>query len=178
MDEGDWIVILRRVDGEFDFPNRQWADYKHGFGDKEKSFWLGLKHIRQLTKDKPVKLKVILKDWEGQMKYALYERFNVSREGDGYRLFVDGYSGDAGDSLDFHNGHRFSTKDRDEDAWPSLSCSHEYNGAWWYGYCSRSQLTGRYYAEGESVRSHQGIFWHHWKGRYYSYKYAEMMIMI
>ena len=172
----EWIVIVRRVDDSYDFPNRMWSDYKLGFGDKENSFWLGLDIMHQLTKDRPAKLKVILRDWEGEERYALYDTFQVGSEEGGYRLSVDGYSGDAGDSLQYSNGQRFSTRDVDNDPWDDGSCSDWYKGAWWYDYDSYSQLTGKYFAASETVPKGQGIYWYYWKGCRSPYRYAEMRI--
>jgi len=52
-----------------------------------------------LTKQikKPQVLRIELKDWEGNMKYAVYDDFKVANEGKKYRLESIGkYTGDAG----------------------------------------------------------------------------------
>ena len=52
--------------------------------------------------------------------------FRVDSEEDLYRLWVEGYQGNATDSLGSHNGYAFSTFDRDNDEAPvsrSLSLS-------------------------------------------------------
>ena len=57
--------------------------------------------------------------------------YRVEDEDQGYRLHISGYSGTAGDSLDYHNGRKFSTRDRDNDK-DSGSCAQIYKGAWWF----------------------------------------------
>ena len=47
-----------------------------------------------------------------------------------YTINVGGYTGDAGDSLAYHNGQRFSTYDRDNDSSGS-NCAQDWKGAWW-----------------------------------------------
>ena len=45
---------------------------------------------------------------------------------------MGGYSGDAGDSMAYHNGMGFSTIDRDNDDFP-YSCSDQLKaGGWWF----------------------------------------------
>ena len=48
IDEGGWIVILRR--GQFGLPadyfRRNYISYVEGFGNPEAEFWLGLERIR------------------------------------------------------------------------------------------------------------------------------------
>ena len=45
--------------------------------------------------------------------------------------------------MTYHNGRKFSTKDRDNDAF-SINCAAYQNiqGAWWYGDCQTSNLNG------------------------------------
>lgn len=54
-------------------------------------------------------------DWEGQTRYAEYGFFNVANELNSYKLFIANYSGNAGDSLRYHNNTNFSTSDKDND---------------------------------------------------------------
>ncbi|KAH8314527.1 hypothetical protein KR059_011593, partial [Drosophila kikkawai] len=45
------------------------------------------------------------------------------------------YTGNAGDSLNYHKGQAFSTFDRDNDAIKGKHCAQYYLGAWWYKSC-------------------------------------------
>ena len=115
-----------------------------------------------------------LEDSEGNSRYAEYSYFRISSEEDGYRLFIDGYSRNAGDSLTYHNGQRFSTQDRDNDSNPG-ECAVTIKGPWWHNSCYATCLTVHYY-EGAHDHVWQGISWRGWKGLNYSYKRAEMKI--
>lgn len=45
----NWVVLLYRFNGAVDF-NRNWNDYKKGFGDLLNSeFWIGNDNIHQLA---------------------------------------------------------------------------------------------------------------------------------
>jgi hypothetical protein len=79
----------------------------------------------------------------------------------------------AGDSLNYHNGMKFSTKDRDNDQ-SSANCAVLKNGAWWYKDCYKSNLNGQYFKAGQtsSVR----INWYHWKNDWRSLMKTEMKI--
>jgi syndecan 4 len=65
------------------------------------------------------------------MAYAEYKEFSVGDVSSGYRLYVDKFSGTAGDSLSYHNIMPFSTFDRDNDQ-SGTNCAVKYHGAWWY----------------------------------------------
>ena len=85
------------------------------------------------------------------------------------------FSGTAGDSLSYHRGSPFSTKDQDNDNWSKGSCAADRKGAWWYNACSYSSLNGLYH-HGKHSSGADGVNWHHWKGSFYSAKRAEMKI--
>ena len=55
--------------------NRNWDEYKHGFGDRNKEFWLGNEQIHQLTKSGDKKLRVELEAWDGKTAWAEYDTF-------------------------------------------------------------------------------------------------------
>lgn len=44
-----WTVILSRVEDDTNF-FRSWSDYKNGFGNTHKSFWIGLDKIHEVRK--------------------------------------------------------------------------------------------------------------------------------
>ena len=144
-DNGGWIVIQRRHDGEVDF-YRTWDNYKNGFGTLDTEFWLGNEKIHAITSTGGYELRVDLK-YNGQSKYARYDRFSIADESNNYKLTVGSYSGTAGDSLTHHNGSPFTTKDRDNDSWGG-NCAVEYTGAWWYKDCHQSNLNGKWKAGG------------------------------
>ncbi|KAK3103194.1 hypothetical protein FSP39_017247 [Pinctada imbricata] len=93
-------------------------------------------------------------DRNDNVGYAEYKTFHVDSEADGFMLNVGGFSGDKGDGLVAHSGHKFSTKDRDQDT-NSGNCAVKRSGAWWYSNCSVSNLNGDY-SRSSGLR---GVFW-------------------
>ena len=98
---------------------RNWEDYKVGFGDFEREFWLGNVLLWALTNSEAAtkyELIVDLEDWSGNKRFARYKGFRVGPESDLYRLYFSSlHSANAGDSLFSHNGLPFSTFDKDND---------------------------------------------------------------
>ena len=173
-DGGGWVVFQRREDGSVNF-YKDWVDYKNGFGDLKKEFWLGLDKISRLTKNSPQTIRFDLSDFDGNSRYAQYKTFEVGNEASGYVLNVGSYSGNASDSfIPSSNGMKFSTKDKDQDTWDS-SCAQTYNGGWWYGACHDSNLNGIYH-EGVHKSYADGINWEGWRGHNYSLKFTEMKV--
>ena len=157
-DGGGWTVFQRRMDGSVDF-YRYWSDYQQGFGNLSREFWLGLDKIHRLTST-TTQLRVDLRDFYENSAYAKYSSFSVGDLASKYILSVSGYSGTAGDSLTYHNGQRFSTRDQDNDAWSSNHCAQYYKGAWWYYGCYWSNLNGLYY--NARFNRCDGVTWWHW----------------
>ncbi|XP_034473997.1 ficolin-1-like [Drosophila innubila] len=168
---GGWMIILRRIDGSVDF-YRNWSDYKEGFGDLNGEFFLGLDKIHALTTDSNQELLVVLEDFEGNEVFETYEEFAIGNEDRKYVLHTVGKAnGTAGDSLSYHRDMYFSTHDQDNDYFPG-NCAVSSTGAWWYNYCQRGQITGRYKVNTWG----NGINWRSFKGMEYSLKSAVMMI--
>ncbi|XP_076828831.1 tenascin-R isoform X2 [Brachyhypopomus gauderio] len=166
-DGGGWIVFQRRQNGLTDF-SRKWSDYRTGFGNLEDEFWLGLDNIQKITAQGRYELRIDMKDGQ-EAVYATYDRFSIGDAKSFYKLRIGEYNGTAGDSLSYHQGRPFSTKDRDNDI-AVTNCALSYKGAWWYKNCHRANLNGKY---GESRHS-QGINWHKWKGHEFSIPFVEM----
>ncbi|CAJ0947751.1 unnamed protein product [Ranitomeya imitator] len=173
-DGGGWIVFQRRYDGSVDFL-RDWESYKTGFGSHLSEFWLGNENIHKITSSGTWELRVDLQDFDSSNSFAKYESFKVMGESEKYKLVVEGFvSGDAGDSLSYQNGMKFSTLDQDNDA-DSRKCVDLYKGAWWYNQCHQSNLNGLYLL-GKHESFADGINWYSGKGYNYSYKRSEMKI--
>ena len=172
-DGGGWTVFQRRMDGSVDF-YRYWTNYQQGFGSLSGECWLGLDKIHRLTSS-ATQLRVDMRDFDGNSAYAKYTSFSVGDSASKYILSVSGYSGTAGDSLTYHNGQRFSTRDQDNDSGSGGSCAQLWKGAWWYNNCHYSNLNGLYHGGAHSSFA-DGVNWYTWKGYYYSLKFTEMKV--
>ncbi|XP_049548210.1 angiopoietin-related protein 1-like [Anopheles darlingi] len=141
--DGGWIVMQYRFDGSLDF-YRGWNEFRDGFGDLNKEFWLGLEKVHQITSGRKHELIFELKDFNGTYGYALYDAFEIGSESEQYSLKDLGkYNGTAGDTMSYFKKIRFSTKDRDNDEY-FFSCAHRHEGAWWYYRCTQANLNGPY----------------------------------
>ncbi|XP_022094717.1 fibrinogen-like protein 1 [Acanthaster planci] len=180
-DGGGWTVVQRRQDGTVNF-DRVFEDYRQGFGDRAGEFWLGNTALRGLTEDTDnVQLRIDMWDWEDNYRYATYNGFRVS--GSDFTLsFISGsYDGTAGDSLSYHNGMGFTTRDHDVDRASGGNCGVWLYSGWWFDLCHRANLNGRYKNELDAttgMEQDQGIQWMAWKGNQYSLKKAEMKLRV
>ena len=157
-----WTIVVRRFDGSGDY-NRNWNEYKQGFGDASGEYWLGNEYLHYMTSSRAYKLRFDLEDWDGNTAYAEYYTFHVNSESDNYRLILDFYSGNASAStsadlasgLGYHNNNQFSTYDRDNDNWVPGSCSinHGNNAGFWFNACDRVNTND----------ARQALFWEAWK---------------
>ncbi|XP_028656633.2 tenascin-like isoform X1 [Erpetoichthys calabaricus] len=166
---GGWTVFQRRKNGKTNF-YRSWNEYKNGFGNISDEFWLGNDNIHKLTTQSPQMLRVDLRT-KHEHAFAVYRTFNVDKEQREFRLTISGYSGTAGDSLLYHNGQPFSTKDRDLKKLVTR-CAVSYKGGWWYKNCHEANLNGIY----GNNNNQQGINWLHWKGQNFSIPFTEMKL--
>ena len=170
-DGGGWTVIQRRFDGSVDF-YLDWNNYKRGFGTLYGEFWLGNDNIHRLTTVGNNVLRIELQDWSNNYSCAVYDTFMINSESDKYKLTVGRYSGTAGDSLSYHSGMYFSTKDQDNER-SSRNCGRSSRGAWWYSRGALSRLNGFYHT---GPKRSQGLIWYHLKLNFNSLKRSTMMI--
>ncbi|XP_078509261.1 techylectin-5B-like [Lissotriton helveticus] len=181
-DGGPWTVFQKRLNGSLDF-YRRWHDYRHGFGQADGEYWLGLQYIHLLTLQRKYELRIDLEDFEGNTASASYAEFSVSPGAinaalDGYTLHVAGFrDGGAGDSLTPHSGAKFSTLDRDRDMHVQ-HCAQYARGAFWYHDegCVTTNLNGRYLGPRPKSALEIGFNWYSWRGPDYSLKRSEMKI--
>ncbi|XP_061190756.1 ficolin-1-like [Saccostrea echinata] len=147
-DGGGWTVIQRRVNGSVNF-NRDWADYKIGFGIIQESYWIGNDVIHQLTKGNHSSLYLSITLHNGTTMNEVYEIFSLSDETNKYRLFLGGTAtGTLGDNMlntgssgkDL-SGMAFSTRDRDDDLITG-NCAEYNKGGWWFNSCHNAFLNG------------------------------------
>ena len=145
-----WIIIHQHLGYTFDW-HLPWADYKAGFGSIGSDFWLGLEKVHLLTTSQPYRLRVEMQEKSTNLWHsAEYWSFHIGDElNDKYRLEVSGYSGDAGNELQYegdfngdgrfgcynHDGVEFSTYDRDNDIAAVSNCAMNHHGGTWYGCC-------------------------------------------
>jgi len=169
-DTNGWIVIQRRLPDGVNFA-RRWDEYLEGFGDKNGSFWMGLRRMYELLKTKDY---IVRFDLNGKNKhgYAEYGEFYLGSEEEKFPLTFGNYSGDAGDALKGKErkrvwsysseryelewvpkgnsepsaqGMKFSTFDQNHDNLLSGSCAGRHGmGGWWYNKCTHSALNGVY----------------------------------
>lgn len=165
-------MIQRRIGGSVDF-NRTWQTYKKGFGQADSDYWLGNEDIHLLTTRTKNDLRVDLQKFSGEKAYAKYSLFSVASEADKYKLTVGGYSGTAGDSLDHHNGKKFTTKDQDNDTY-NKNCAVMYRSGWWITDCFLSNLNGL--SHKSAVSSWSSIMWYTLGNTNLALKNARMMI--
>lgn len=128
-----WMVIQRRIDGKVNF-NRNWQDYKDGFGNVHGEFWIGLEKLHKLTNSRRYELFIYLVNSTNSCAlFARYDQFVIGSEAEQYKLKTLGkYSGTANDNLSYHENMSFTTLDRDNDKAKNMNLAVYFGGPWWH----------------------------------------------
>ena len=124
------MLIQQNVDGSSSW-NRSWEQFKVGFSDSSGNYWLGNDLLSRLTLTGRYKLRFDLQSRSNPSNwyYAEYSTFRVQPESSSYQLHVSGRSGNTGgDALNYHNGMKFTTFDRDSDRSSSQNCAARHGG--------------------------------------------------
>ena len=145
-----WILIHQNLDNNFG-SNRSWSFYRNGFGNSTGNYWAGLETMHQLTSNAAYRLRIEVQAKANNLWYsAEYDSFTIDSEAASYSIHASGYTGDAGDSIEFTdsnsyhvmNGMKFSTLDVDNDLLSGKNCASVYGAGWWYNGCYYFLLTG------------------------------------
>ncbi|KAH8328212.1 hypothetical protein KR067_006174, partial [Drosophila pandora] len=172
-----WMIIQRRMDGSVKF-NRNWTEYRDGFGNLTGEFFIGLEKLHLITQSRQHELLIRLGYVDGSTDFVQYDNFRIGSEKDSYPLeSVGNPTGGAGDSLiEHHLNMKFSTIDRDNDV-AYGNCASYMGGGWWFNNCGYSNLNGRFYKDGET-EDEDGIVWGSWHEYDWSVSltFVEMMI--
>ena len=172
-DGGGWIVIQKRFDGSVDF-NRNWNDYKNGFGDINGEYWLGNEFVHQYTEKYQTEMKIEAVAFDGENATLVLQKFTLSDEASKYIFDYNTCQGLCSD-LEVNKGKRFTTCDQDNDEKDSGNCAVQYNGGWWFEGCYWIYLNGRYSNE-ETVGPESAIHWAGFRGYAKSLKKTKIMI--
>ena len=171
VDGGGWLVFQYRHNGEVDF-QRNWIDYKQGFGSLESEFWLGNDLLNYFTNRYDHEVYTQGERFNGEVNFAKYAEFKVENEYEKYRLHVSGLNG----AKYLDNDIKFSTKDEDNDERSTTQCSHggTGRGGFWFKACGQFFPNAKYYPT-EIAPLHSGLQWRSWVTDV-SLKSTEMMI--
>lgn len=179
-----WIVIQRRRDDAVAFQDKNWENYRTGFGDYLGNYWMGLEKLHQITFSGSYELYVGFQGGFDTIE-AFYTAFSVGSENQNYKLTLSdmdvgrsSYNNDNDDGLKMHKDQPFTTYDRDnddvdrddEDGTNCADHSGKLFGGWWFGgrngiashvidNCLDSNLNGKYYASGNDNGNGNGIEW-------------------
>src|SRR6218665_1675515 len=143
-----WIVWLYRFDGSVPF-NGTWADYRDGFGNVAREYWLGLEKLTQLTNNGQYRARFEFKSVQNESWFSSeYDSFQIDPESNWYTIHVSGFVGDAGDQFNYmnpngtQNGMNFTTWDSDNDRASEINCAAATGkGGWWYNNCGAHIMT-------------------------------------
>ncbi|CAC5416570.1 Ficolin-1,Ficolin-2 [Mytilus coruscus] len=134
----------------------------------------GNEYLHSLTSQENYEMRIDLIDFDGNTAFAEYKEFAIGDESSKFKLIVNEYHGTAGNRMEHHKSHGFSTKDSDNDNYIG-HCATDYPGVWWFNKCVTADLKSQYFLKTPDAQ-HRGVYWRAWKRANYSLKKSLMMI--
>ncbi|GFQ67202.1 techylectin-5A [Trichonephila clavata] len=158
---GGWTVIQRR--GDFgnaqNYFDKTWKDYKDGFGNLKREFWLGNDNINVITNQGKYSARFDMRNKERKYAFAVYDTFYIDEERTKYQLHIAQYSGNAGDAISTHNYRLFYTKDQHNIPPDRKKSSLMHTGGWWFNVFPSSNLNALNNNGEKHKVVEQGIAW-------------------
>ncbi|GBL86733.1 Techylectin-5A [Araneus ventricosus] len=174
-DGGGWTVIQRRGqygNGE-DYFVKRWKEYKEGFGNMNKEFWLGNDNIHVITNQEHYSVRMDMTNESGKSAFTRYENFWIENEEAKYKLHISDGSGPGGDAISNHDGYAFYAVDQANHADDVKSTR---SGGWWRNNKKTSSLNGLNLYKTNKVVSEDGINWDTFGGFKTSLKATEIKV--
>ncbi|XP_055953861.1 techylectin-5A-like [Argiope bruennichi] len=174
-DGGGWIVIQRRGqygNGE-DYFVKKWKEFKEGFGNLKKEFWLGNDKIYSITNQGRYAVRFEMKHVNGNSAFALYENFWIETEDANYKLHISDYSGTAGNAIGNHDGWPFYAVDKENRA---PEHRNPRSGGWWLNNSPSSSLNGLNFYKSDKIHTYNGINWMTYGGFANSFESTEIKL--
>jgi len=183
-DGGGWTVFQRRLDGSVSF-DRNWEEYKNGFGDAHGEYWLGNEIVHQLNKDVRTKIRIEAEKVDGERRNATFEGFWLEDEENNYKLHSGIPTGnETGNATEeevilegewfAHDGFNFTTSDHTLNS--TLPCAIYYQAGWWYHRCFNINFNGLYSATGAPISPGKCLCSFTWGNHQWSFTQTKMMI--
>ncbi|KAJ8019780.1 Fibrinogen-like protein A [Holothuria leucospilota] len=85
LDSGGWMVVQRRIDGSVSF-NRNWEEYRKGFGFLSTEFWLGNEKLSYIINQEVYELRIDMMLSNGSSFYIKYNNFCITDEWGSFSL--------------------------------------------------------------------------------------------
>ncbi|XP_071127200.1 fibroleukin-like [Mytilus edulis] len=161
-DGGGWLVVQKRFNGDVNFGDKLWDDYKNGFGDVAQEHWLGNERLHQLTSNDQYELRIDLVHDEMKHRFtvfAKYKQFLIGNEDSKYTLTIGNFTGNKVPAIITLNGlqdlferqTKFTTPDMNNIDNNSENCAEfesldegKRGGWWFFPKCETSYLNGPY----------------------------------
>ena len=164
LDGGGWTVFHRRFVPVMSC-EREWDDFKTGFGDVYGQFWLGNDFLHEITTSKRHYVLVYGQHSDGTEVISKYGSFYIENEAELYRLHfneslltgIHSLTSTKNEEQNL-NGMAFTTIDRDNDKYPTYNCAVKYTGAGWLkrcsqlGFCQKNKLRWNTTITGPALR--------------------------
>ncbi|XP_030377841.1 angiopoietin-4-like [Scaptodrosophila lebanonensis] len=166
-----WIVLQRRINGFVNF-QRNWDDYKWGFGELYGDYWLGLEKAHRLTSSRQFHLKIEIENWKGKKGEAYYPVIVIGSENEKYRITQLGVARLYGISSDNFGQHAHTEFQVD------TPCAKMLFAGWWWRNCYSTNLNSLYAFGDDRLRPCPKCI--NWLGFYSEVplKYVQMTIQV
>ena len=139
MQMGGYTRLMNKlalVTNEF---QKNWSQYKNGFGIFNQNYWIGLETIYKLTNKRKINMFIQIFNSTNNIFNITYSNFSVDSEANKYKLTLGpAIKGSLLDQSAYHNQMYFSTYDNVNDI---NNCSAKHKAGWWFNTCFQFCLT-------------------------------------